>query len=166
MAVRKRIALLATTAVIATAGVTVAPLADGAPLQQRTATRSAETRQQTMRRVVYAWSRLLNARDNAGIARLFSLPAKFVQGPYAYELSSAKAVALWHDGLPCAGHVTSIHISGRFATAVFLLSDRKGSRCDDPGGTAAAKFEIVRGKIVSWTQVAVPPGRVPPGKTV
>jgi hypothetical protein len=136
--------------------------AAGHRLQTSAAVRSAETKQQTetrqqaMRRIVYAWSRLLNARDNAGIARLFRLPTFFVQGTLVYRLKTAEQVALWHDALPCAGRVTSIRIAGRFATAVFLLSDRKGSRCDAPGEKAAARFEIVRGKIVSWVQVAVP----------
>jgi hypothetical protein len=143
--------------VIATVGITAAPLAQGAPLGASAADRSGETREQAMRRIVHTWSRLLNARDNAGISRLFSLPAIIAQGSFVYRLKTAKQIALWHDGLPCAGRVTSIRIAGRFATAVFVLSDRKGSRCDDPGGKAAARFEIIRGKIVSWTQVAVPP---------
>jgi hypothetical protein len=150
-------------AAIAAVGVTAAPLADGASLQASTTSRSGETRQQTMRRVVRAWSRLLNAGDNPGVARLFRLPAVFVQGGLAYKLKTAEQVAMWHEGLPCAGRVTSIRIAGRFATAVFVLGDRKGSKCDaPPGEKAAAKFGIVRGKIVSWEQVAVP-DEAPPG---
>lgn len=156
MAVRTRIALLLVIAAVAAVGVTAVPLAAGAPLHGSTAGRSGETGQQTMRRIVLTWTKLLNARDNDGIARLFRLPAVFVQGSDVYTLRTAAQVALWHDGLPCAGRVTSIHIAGTFATAVFVLSDRKGSRCDAPGGKAAARFNIVRGKIISWEQVAVP----------
>ena len=142
-------------AAVSAVGITAAPLADGASLQASTAGRLAETRQQAMRRIVHAWSRLLNARDNAGIARLFRLPAVFEQGSFVYRLTTAQQVAQWHDGLPCAGRVTSIRIAGRFATAEFVLSDRKGSECDAPGATVGARFEIVRGKIVSWVQVGV-----------
>ena len=116
-----------------------------------------------MRRVVREWSRLLNAGDNAGIAQLFRTPAIFVQGTHAYRLKTAEQIAIWHSALPCSGRVISIRIAGRFATATFVLGNRKGSRCDAPGATVAARFEIVRGKIVSWVQFPEPvPGA--PGK--
>ena len=163
MAMRMLLALLSTIAVTAAVGVTVTPLAEGAPLQASAAGRSAETREQTMRRVVRTWSRRLNAGDNAGIAQLFRTPAIFVQGTHAYRLDTAKQIAIWHSALPCSGRVTSIRIAGRFATATFVLGNRKGSRCDAPGATVAARFEIVRGKIVSWVQFPEPvPGA--PGK--
>ena len=58
--------------------------------------------------------------------------------------------------LPCAGHITSVQVKGCYATAVFRLADRKGSKCDSPGAVVAARFEIVGGKIASWQQVPVP----------
>jgi hypothetical protein len=113
--------------------------------------------QQRMAAVVVRWSQALNANDNDGISRLFRLPALIVQGPYAYKLVSRHQVALWFSGLPCAGHVTRIVFQGRYATAVFKLANRGKTKCDAPGSLAAARFEIVNGKIVSWMQVAVPP---------
>jgi hypothetical protein len=113
--------------------------------------------QRQMAAVVRQWSDRLNAGDNAGIARLFAVPALIVQGPYAYKLVSRKEVARWFSLLPCSGHVTRIVFAGRFATAVFRLGNRGASPCDAPGGLAAARFEIVHGKIASWVQVAVPP---------
>jgi hypothetical protein len=113
--------------------------------------------QQKMAAVVVRWSQALNANDNDGISRLFRLPALIVQGPYAYKLVSRHQVALWFSGLPCAGHVTRIVFQGRYATAVFKLANRGKTKCDAPGSLAAARFEIVNGKIVSWVQVAVPP---------
>jgi hypothetical protein len=109
-----------------------------------------------MRAVVRTWSRLLNASDNKGVARLFSLPAVFSQGPNAYRLRTYAQIALWHSGLPCSGKIVSLSLSGRYATAVFRLGDRGQSSCDAPGSLAAARFGIVRGKIVSWEQVAAP----------
>lgn len=109
-----------------------------------------------MKAVVRAWSALLNAGDNRGIAALFRLPAVVVQGQYAYRLTSPRQVELWHAALPCSGRIVSITVHGRFATAVFRLGDRPASKCDAPGALAAARFEIVRGKIVSWEQVPVP----------
>jgi hypothetical protein len=109
-----------------------------------------------MRALVRTWSRLLNADDNKGIARLFSLPAVFVQGQNAYRLRTYAQIAAWHGGLPCSGKIVSLSLNGRYATAVFRLGNRGQSTCDAPGSLAAARFGIVRGKIVSWEQVATP----------
>ena len=110
-----------------------------------------------MRSVVKQWSARLNKNDNAGAAHLFSLPALMTQGPYAYRLESYQQLTLWHSGLPCGGTITRVIVKGRFATAVFALKNRPAHSCDAPGSKAAAKFEIVGGKIRSWTQVEVPP---------
>ena len=113
-------------------------------------------KQRTMAAVVHAWSTKLNAGDNAGIARLFTLPAILVQGQYEFRLTTRHQLAVWHSTLPCAGTILSITYRGRFATAVFRLSNRGKTKCDAPGALAAARFEIVKGKIASWVQVAVP----------
>jgi hypothetical protein len=117
---------------------------------------TAAVREQQMRAVVRAWSARLNGNDDAGVARLFALPSIVVQGPYAYRLRTRAQVARWHAGLPCSGRIVSIEIRGRFATAVFRLGNRGTTRCDAPGTLAAARFEIVGGKIVMWMQVPVP----------
>src|SRR6476660_7790742 len=93
-----------------------------------------------MKAIVHAWSDKLNAGDNDGVAHLFKLPAIVVQN-YAFRFHTYAQIAEWHSYLPCAGHITSIKVKGRFATAVFRLGNRKGSPCDSPGTLAAAKFE-------------------------
>jgi hypothetical protein len=115
---------------------------------------AAQERQ--MAAVVHAWSARLNANDNAGIAKLFALPAILVQGQNEYRLTTARQVSLWHSLLPCSGTIVSITYAGRFATAVFRLGNRGKTKCDAPGALAAARFEIVDGKIASWVQVPVP----------
>ena len=117
---------------------------------------------QEMSAIVHAWSTRLNAGDYTGIAQLFALPAFIVQAPYAYRLATRHQIAVWHSLLPCSGTVISIAYRGRFATAVFRLGNRRGHACDQPGGLAAAQFEIVNGKIRSWVQSAVP-ASVPTG---
>ena len=119
------------------------------------------SRAERMKAVVRAWSRYLNAGQNAAEARLFHLPAAVIQGPYEYQLDTPRDVALWHAALPCSGTIESITVHGRYATAVFVLGNRKKSKCDAPGTRAAAEFVIVNGKIVLWRQVPPPsPGPV------
>jgi hypothetical protein len=115
-----------------------------------------------MKAIVRAWSNDLNKGDNAALARLFAVPVLMTQGTYVYRLINRSQVARWHAALPCAGHVVSIAVRGRIATAVFRLANRATSRCDAPGTLAAAQFTIVRGKIVAWEQVPPPREKTPP----
>jgi len=122
--------------------------------------RPVATSPKQMKAIVREWSKRLNAGDNEGVAHLFSLPAIIVQN-LAFRFHTYAQLAEWHALLPCAGHITSIVVKGRFATAVFRLGNRKGSPCDAPGTLAAARFEIVNGKIVTWEQVPVPAKKIP-----
>jgi hypothetical protein len=123
----------------------------------------ASRRARTMRAVVRAWSERLNAGDNAGVAKLFALPAIVAQGSYVFRFRTRAQLAEWHSGLPCSGRIVSMAIRGRSATAVFRLGDRGATRCDAPGTLVAARFEIVDGKIAVWQQVPVPARRNEPG---
>ena len=111
---------------------------------------TSPSQQFQMREIVRLWSERLNAGDNAGVARLFRLPSTIVQ-----------TTTYFHALLPCSGHITSIVVKARYATAVFELGDRPGSRCDSRGVLVAARFEIVGGKIVSWEQIPVPRNQDP-----
>jgi hypothetical protein len=113
--------------------------------------------EQRMAAVVNAWTRLLDAKDNARLARLYRLPTIVIQGQYGYRLKTYKQIALFFSLLPCSGKVVSITFKGNVATAVFRLANRGATRCDAPGGLAAARFEIVDGKIADWEQIPVPP---------
>src|SRR5438874_6908711 len=100
----------------------------GAAAQYRLVT-GMPSQAERMKAVVRAWSANLNAGNNAAEARLFSLPALMIQGPYGYRLTTARQVARWHAGLPCSGKIVSIRVRGTFATAVFRLGDRRRSKC-------------------------------------
>jgi hypothetical protein len=138
------------------ASIAIATLAIGLAGPAVAATPSKAARELQMKTVVREWSKRLNANDNAGVAKLFALPSVVIQGPYGYRFHTREQVAIWHAALPCAGHIVSITIRGRYATAVFRLGNRGKTRCDGPGTLAAARFEIVKGKIVSWVQVPAP----------
>jgi hypothetical protein len=127
----------------------------GSP-REGVAAQSPPTTPAEMKAVVREWDARLNARDNAGLALLFALPALLIQGPDTFRLTTHAEVAEWFSGLPCAGQIVSIAVRGRAATAVFRLANRGPIACDAPGTLAAARFEIVGGKIASWEQVPVP----------
>src|SRR5580765_6151179 len=133
---------LASFAAILALALSGAALAQGAPgaAGVRASRAAPPTSPARMRAVVHAWNDRLNANDNAGVARLFAVPATLIQGPNQYLLRTRAQIALWHSGLPCAGRIVSIAVRGRFATAVFLLGDRGKTHCDAPGTLAAARF--------------------------
>jgi hypothetical protein len=153
-------AALAVGALLLVAG--TGSIAGAASNRSATAHGAPTAVQRHMAVIVHQWSDRLNARDFDGIARLFALPAILIQGPYEYRLPTRHDVALWHAGLPCGGTILRITYAGRFATAVFRLANRGKTKCDAPGALAAARFEIVHGKIVSWEQVAVPAKKTTP----
>jgi hypothetical protein len=133
----------------------------GSTVKQQHETKPPSKAEQ-MKAVVRAWSARLDAGDNAGLAQLFRVPVLMTQGQYVFRLVTRSQVARWHATLPCSGHIVSITVKGRIATAVFRLGNRTTSRCDAPGTLAAARFTIVGGKIVAWEQIAVPPQQAAP----
>jgi hypothetical protein len=153
---RMLVSVVAGISVAALAGCGGSSHARPAPHAVRGDTAARAALERRMGAVVRAWSARLNAGDNRGVAELFSLPAVMTQGSSSYRLHTIRQLVIWHRALPCAGRVVSIRFAGRFATATFRLGNRPGSTCDAPGGLAAARFEIVGGKIVSWEQVPVP----------
>jgi hypothetical protein len=116
-----------------------------------------------MKAVVGAWTANLNAGNNAAEVPLFSLPAviSLMEGPYGCYCLTPAQVFQFHVQLLCSAKIVSIKARGRYATAVFRMSDRETSKCDSPRGSlTGVRFTIVRGKITVWKQVWwKPPGR-------
>jgi limonene-1,2-epoxide hydrolase len=106
--------------------------------------------------VVRAWSKALNANDNAGAAKLFAPGARVIQPGVDVALTSPALALAFNESLPCAGKIVRITVKGNRATATFVLGQRPKHRCDAPGAKAAAIFTVQRGKIVRWEQVPVP----------
>ena len=59
--------------------------------------------QHRMAAIIQLWATRLNKGDYDGIAKLFSVPAIFIQGPYEYRLVNLKQVALWNSGCRAPG---------------------------------------------------------------
>ena len=142
-----RLAALGTALALAAVG-------SGAALAARTAASPAA--------VVRAWSKALNANDNAAAGRLFAIDALVVQGTLDARIPSAKLAAAFNDSLPCSGRIIRLTVKGEQVTATFVLGHRPKHICMGVGQKAAALFVVVGGKIVAWEQIPVPP---PPSKS-
>ena len=106
--------------------------------------------------VVRAWSRAVNADDNAAAAKLFAPGASVVQAGGARRLETLAEARRWNAALPCSGEIVELVSTGERVTATFVLGDRRRSRCDGPGERARALFRVRDGKIVLWHQLALP----------
>ncbi|MEA2272331.1 MAG: hypothetical protein QOI98_1039 [Solirubrobacteraceae bacterium] len=110
--------------------------------------------------VVRGWSDALRRSDVDAAADYFALPSRVqvIPGtPYAIVARHADAVA-FNTSLPCGGRMLRADRHGNYVNALFLLSDRPGSTCDAPGGTARAVFLIRSRKIVEWRRAPSEPG--------
>ena len=106
--------------------------------------------------VARAWSKALNANDNAAAARLFALNARVVQPGIDGRLTTRAIAVAFNASLPCAGRVVAVTVHGDRAIATFVLGERPKHHCDAPGIKAAALFVVHNGKITLWQQVPVP----------
>jgi limonene-1,2-epoxide hydrolase len=118
---------------------------------------ASAARPKTPAQIVRAWSKALNASNDKAAGALFARNAVTIQGPNVIRLPNLKIATLWNASLPCAGQITKLRVKGNVATATFVLGERPGHRCDGPGQLAAAKFTVVKGKIVRWEQVVPEP---------
>lgn len=114
----------------------------------------------TAEEVVRGWSTALNAGDDERAAGYFAVGARVIQGGAARRLADREAAVRFNRSLPCSGRIVRLTREANRVTAVFVLGERPGRRCDGPGERAAAIFGVQDGEIVLWHQV--PPPATPP----
>jgi limonene-1,2-epoxide hydrolase len=112
----------------------------------------------TPAQVVRAWSKALNANDNAGAAALFAPGARVEQAGFSVRLDSRALAVDFNASLPCAGRIVNLTVRGARATATFVLGHRPRHACNGTGQKAAALFVVRDGRIVLWRQIPVPSG--------
>jgi hypothetical protein len=111
-------------------------------------------------KVVRAWADALRRGNVEAAADLFALPSRVqvVPGtPFQLVVERADALA-FNLTLPCGGRLVKATRRGDYVNALFLLSDRPGSKCDAPGATARAALLVRDGKIAVWRRLGAEPG--------
>ena len=117
--------------------------------------------------VIRGWSDALRHGDVVRAAGYFALPSLMVNGPDANgnavvtQINTVPQAEFANASLPCGARFMSADQRGRFVTALFQLTDRRG-----PGGgcgsgigqTARTNFVIARGRIVEWIRAPDDPG--------
>ena len=120
--------------------------------------------------VIRGWSDALRAGHVAVAARYFRIPSVFFAGNGApIVLRNLAQVEIANAALPCGARYLSAHRQGRYANALFRLTNRPGPGGEQgcgsgTGQTARVNFLIRGGHIVQWLRAPDQPGdnRSPP----
>lgn len=106
-------------------------------------------------KVIEDWIGALDRGDIDAAAGYFAIPSVAENGVLINIRSLADA-KLFNAGLPCGAHVIKAVSVGKFTTATFRLSERRGpgAGCGlGAGGKAQTSFVIRDGKIAEWRRV-------------
>ena len=118
---------------------------------------TAATRPASPAAVARAWSKALNANDNAAAAELFAHNARVVQPGVDGRAQDARASRSRSTRrCPAPAASSTITRARRPRVATFVLGERPKHHCDAPGHESRALFVVRNGKITLWQQVAVP----------
>jgi hypothetical protein len=106
--------------------------------------------------VIEGWVTALDRGDIAAAAGYFAVPSVAENGPLLLHIHDVGQARAFNTSLPCGAHVIRAVSVGRFTTATFRLSERRGpgAGCGPgTGGTAQTSFVIRGGKIAEWRRV-------------
>lgn len=107
-------------------------------------------------KVIRAWTDELRRGHIAKASSYFSLPLVVSNSGPVIKLRTRAEVRFFNVSLPCGAKLRKTVTGKRYTIAVFVLTDRVGSRCDGPGHLAATAFAFRNGKISEWRRVQPP----------
>lgn len=160
---RALLAALIATAVFAGCGGGGSTVSDtgAAPVEVPGGARPADVR------VIESWAAALARGDVKAAAGYFAIPSVAENGALL-RIRSSNDAQLFNASLPCGAHVVRAVTTGRFTTATFRLSERRGpgAGCGlGAGGRAQTSFVIRDGKIVQWRRVGASAGQDAPSQS-
>jgi hypothetical protein len=107
-------------------------------------------------KVIRAWTDSLRKGQIRKATSYFGVPAIVSNSGPAITLRTRAEVRFFNLSLPCGARLRKTVTGKRYTIAVFVLTDRVGSRCDGPGNLAATAFAFRKGKIIEWRRVQPP----------
>ncbi len=64
---------------------------------------------------------------------------------------------VFNAGFPCGAELSTASSVRGYLVVTYRLTDRKGSPCDGPGGSAAGTIRVEGGRITEWYRLPDPP---------
>ena len=112
--------------------------------------------------VIRRWAAALRAGRISKATSAFALPVVVSNSGPPITLRSADEVAVFNITLPCGARVVRVLDVGRYVTATFELTARRGPGAGCGAGVgqrAHTAFLIRNGRIAAWRRVGAPDGR-------
>ncbi len=107
--------------------------------------------------VVQRWLKALSDGDIPAAADTFA-PNALVQNlrPPVRLRTRALRIA-FNETFPCGAELSTASTVKGYLVVTYRLTDRKGSKCDGPGGSAAGTIKVAGGKMTEWYRLPNPP---------
>ncbi|MFN8130249.1 MAG: nuclear transport factor 2 family protein [Solirubrobacteraceae bacterium] len=112
--------------------------------------------------MIRRWAAALRAGRISKATSAFALPVVVSNSGPPITLRSADEVAVFNITLPCGARVVRVLDVGRYVTATFELTARRGPGAGCGAGVgqrAYTAFLIRNGRIAAWRRVGAPDGR-------
>ena len=107
--------------------------------------------------VVQRWLKALQRGDVSSAADTFADGAIVQNTLPPARLPDRAARLAFNRGFPCGAELVDASSVRAFLVVTYRLTDRTGSRCDGPGGTAAGAIKVEGGKMTEWYRLPDPP---------
>lgn len=107
--------------------------------------------------VVQRWLQALTNADIPAAADTFADGATVQNAQAPTKLVDRAARIAFNRSFPCGAEATAASSVKGYLIVVYQLTDRNGSGCDGPGGTAASVIKVVSGRMTEWYRLPDPP---------
>jgi hypothetical protein len=107
--------------------------------------------------VVQRWLQALTNADIPAAADTFADGAIVQNAQAPTKLVDRAARIAFNRSFPCGAEVSAASSVRGYLIVVYQLTDRKGSGCDGPGGTAASTIKVTGGRMTEWYRLPDPP---------
>lgn len=114
-------------------------------------------------KVVQRWLAALTNADIEAAADTFADGAVVQNLTAPLKLEDRAARITFNRAFPCGAEASAASGVKGYLIVVYRLTDRKGSGCDGPGGSAASTIKVEKGRMTEWYRLPDPIDDQPQG---
>lgn len=109
-------------------------------------------------KVVQRWLAALTNADIEAAADTFADGAVVQNLTAPLKLEDRSARITFNRSFPCGAEASAASSVKGYLIVVYRLTDRRGSGCDGPGGSAASTIKVEGGRMTEWYRLPNPAG--------
>lgn len=107
--------------------------------------------------VVKHWLSALAHGRLATATEAFADGAVVINATPPLTLHNRRERRIWNESFPCGAEVVTASSVKGYLLVTYRLTDRVGSKCDGPGGTAFGAVKVEDKKMTEWYRLPDPP---------